>query len=203
MTQTIKQFKNGLIDQNPTLVLLLGICPALAKSSVMTDAAGMGLATMAVMICSNVVISILRRFIPEKIRIAAFAVIIAGFVTAVDYMMQAYAPRLSDSLGIFIPLIVVNCIVFARAEVFAFRNGFGRSALDGLTMGMGFLLAILAVAAIRELLSAGTLFEFRVLPDAFPEIGVMAQSPGGFFALGFLIAAVQAVRKKRKARSSV
>jgi electron transport complex protein RnfE len=199
----MKQFKNGLLDQNPTLALMLGMCPALATTTTMTDAAGMGLTTTAVLICSNFAISALRRIIPEKIRIAAFITIIAGFVTIADTLLQAFAPSLSRSLGIFIPLIVVNCIVFARAEVFAFRNGVGRSVLDGLAMGMGFLMALLVVAGVREFLSAGTLFEFRILPEAVPTLPVMAQPPGGFLALGLALAVTQAVRSKRKARSAV
>ncbi len=200
MTQTMRQFKNGIIDQNPTLVLLLGMCPTLATSSSLTNAVGMGLAATAVLICSNFVVSALRKLIPEKIRIAAFVVIIAGFVTAVDYLLQAFAPALSESLGMFIPLIVVNCIILARAEAFASKNGVMRSALDGLTMGMGFTLALMAVAAIRELLGSGSLFGFRVLPEAFPSIGIMAQAPGGFIVLGVVIAVMQAVRNRGKAR---
>ena len=198
MTQTMKQFKNGLVDQNPTLVLMLGICPALAASSAMTDAAGMGISTMAVLICSNFTVSALRKFIPEKIRIAVFMTVIAAYVTAADYLLQAFAPALSHSLGVFIPLIVVNCIVFARAEVFAYHNGIGRSALDGLAMGMGFLAALMAVACIRELLSAGTLFELRILPESFPAFAIMARPPGGFFALGMVLAITQAVRGKAR-----
>jgi electron transport complex protein RnfE len=202
MNQTMRQFKNGIIDQNPVLVLLLGICPVLAVSTAMTDAAGMGIAATAVLICSNFIVSLLRKLISEKIRFAAFIVIIAAFVTAVDYLLRAYAPALSESLGIFIPLITVNCIVLARAEVFARRNGIIRSALDGLAMGMGFLLALLSVAAIREFLSFGTLFDFPVLPDAFPGIAVMATPPGGFFALGAAVAVMQLLRR-RKARAAV
>jgi electron transport complex protein RnfE len=201
MTQTMRQFKNGLIDQNPALVLLLGLCPALATTTTMTNAAGMGLTTLAVLLGSNIIISALRRLISAKIRIAAFVVIVAGLVTVADLLLQAYLPALSESLGIFVPLIVVNCVVFARAELFAYRNGVVRSALDGLTAGMGFLTALLAVAAIREFLSAGTLFDIRVLPEAFPEISVMAQAPGGFFALGLVIAVMQAVRKRGRERA--
>jgi electron transport complex protein RnfE len=196
----MRQFKNGLIDQNPTLVLLLGMCPTLATSTSMTNAVGMGLAATAVLICSNFAVSALRKLIPEKIRIAAFVVIIAGFVTAVDYLLQAFVPALSESLGMFIPLIVVNCIILARAEAFASKNGVMRSALDGLTMGMGFTLALMTVSAIRELLSAGSLFGFRVLPEAFPSIGIMAQPPGGFIVLGVVIAVMQAIRNRGKAR---
>jgi electron transport complex protein RnfE len=197
MNQTMRQFKNGIVDQNPVLVLLLGICPALAASSTMTNAAGMGITAMAVLVCSNFLVSLLRKVISEKLRILAFIVIIATFVTAADYLLQAYVPALSESLGIFIPLITVNCIVLARAEVFARRNGIVRSALDGLTMGMGFLAALMAVAAIRELLSYGTLFDLPVLPEVFPGISVMASPPGGFFALGLVVAAMQFIRRKR------
>ncbi|MDR0293967.1 MAG: electron transport complex subunit E [Oscillospiraceae bacterium] len=202
MTQTMRQFKNGLVDQNPTLVLLLGMCPTLAVSTSLTNAVGMGLAATAVLICSNVVISALRKLIPDKIRIAAFVVVIAGFVTAVDYLLQAFAPALSDSLGMFIPLIVVNCIILARAEAFASKNGVVRSAIDGLAMGMGFTMALIFVAAVRELLSAGTLFEFTILPDAFPKIDIMGQPPGGFIVLGVVIAVMQAVRNRSKAKNA-
>jgi electron transport complex protein RnfE len=199
MTQTTRQLKNGIVDQNPVLVLLLGICPALATSSSMNSAAGMGITATAVLICSNFAVSALRKVISEKIRIAAFIVIIASFVTAADYLLQAFTPALSESLGIFIPLITVNCIVLARAEVFARKNGAVRSALDGLAMGMGFLAALLSAAAIRELLSAGTLFGIRVLPQTFPEIPMLASPPGGFFALGLVVAAMRLIRR-RKAR---
>jgi electron transport complex protein RnfE len=199
----MRQLKNGLLDQNPTLVLLLGMCPTLATSTSMTNAAGMGLAATAVLICSNFAVSALRKLIPEKIRIAAFVVIIAGFVTAVDYLLQAFAHDLSESLGMFIPLIVVNCIILARAEAFASKNGVLRSALDGLSMGMGFTMALLVVSAIREVLSAGSLFGFRVLPEAFPPIGIMAQPAGGFIVLGVVIAVMQAVRNRGKARPAV
>jgi len=200
MNQTMRQFKNGIIIQNPVLVLLLGLCPVLATSVSMTNAAGMGLATMAVLICSNFAVSALRNVISEKIRIAAFIVIIASFVTAVDYILRAYLPTLSTSLGIFIPLITVNCIVLFRAEVFARKNGIVRSAIDGLAMGMGVLAALLVTAAIRELLSFGTLFDLRVLPEAFPKISVMASPPGGFLVLGLVVACVQFARR-RKARA--
>jgi electron transport complex protein RnfE len=200
MSVTMKQFKNGIIDQNPTLVLLLGLCPALATTAAMTSAAGMGIATMAVLIGSNLIISALRKLIPEKIRIAVFVVVIASLVTVADLLIQAFLPALSDSLGIFVPLIVVNCVIYARAEVFAYRSGVVRSALDGLTAGMGFLAALIAVAFIRELLSAGSLFDFKVLPEAFPEIAVLAQPPGGFFALGLVIAVLQAARRRKKVR---
>jgi electron transport complex protein RnfE len=196
----MRQLKNGLVDQNPILVLLLGMCPVLAASASVETAAGMGLATTAVLVCSGLAVSALRRLIPEKIRLAAFIIIIAGFVTAVDYFLRAFLPELSESLGIFIPLIVANCVIFARAETYAFKNGVIRSAIDGLAMGTGFTLAIMAVAAIRELLSAGTLYDFRVLPEDFPVISVMAKPAGGFLTLGLVIAVMQAIRKRGKAR---
>jgi electron transport complex protein RnfE len=197
----MRQFKNGIIDQNPVLVLLLGLCPVLATSVTMTTAAGMGLATTAVLICSNLAVSALRNVISEKIRIAAFIVIIASFVTAVDYLLRAYFPSMSAALGIFIPLITVNCIVLFRAEAFARKNGVVRSAVDGLAMGTGVFAALLVTAAIRELLSFGTLFDLRVLPEAFPKIAIMASPPGGFLALGLVVAGVQLARR-RKARAA-
>jgi electron transport complex protein RnfE len=203
VNQTLRQFKNGMIEQNPITVLLLGLCPVLATSSTVENAVGMGLATMAVLICSNTVIAALRKLIPEKIRFAAFVVIIAGFVTSADFLLQAFIPSVSESLGIFVPLIVVNCIVFARAETYAFRSGVVRSAIDGLSVGMGFMLAIMAVAAIRELLSAGTLYGFRALPETFPAFQIIAKPPGGFLVLGLVLAAVQFIRRRKKARGPV
>lgn len=198
MTQTIKQFKNGLLDQNPVFVLLLGMCPTLATSTSLPSAVGMGLAATAVLVCSNMVISVLRKLIPEKIRIAAFVVIIAGFVTAVDYLLQAYVPALSESLGMFIPLIVVNCIILARAEAFASKNGVFRSGVDGLAMGIGFTMALISVAFFRELLGSGTLMDFRILPESFPGIALMTQPAGGFLTLGCVIALVQVLTRRGK-----
>lgn len=199
MNQTLKQFKSGIIDQNPVLVLLLGMCPTLATSTSMTNAVGMGLAVTAVLICSNLAISALRKLIPDKVRIAAFVVIIATFVTAVDYLLQAYLKELSKSLGMFIPLIVVNCIILARAEAFASKNGVFRSAIDGLTMGLGFTFAVLIVSAVREFLSAGSLLGVRILPDAFPGVLLMGLPPGGFLTLGAVIAAMQFLQKRKGA----
>ena len=193
MKKTLEQFKNGLFTQNPTLVLLLGMCPTLAVSTSLSNALGMGAAVTAVLICSNFAISLLRRLIPDKIRIAAFVVIIAGFVTAVDLLMQAYLPELSESLGVFLPLIVVNCIILARAEAFAFKNNAARSALDGLTMGMGFTLAVSIVSVIRESLGSGTLMGYAVFPEGFQPAMLLALTPGGFLVLGLVIAAMQKI----------
>ena len=152
-----KTFMNGILTENPTFVLLLGMCPTLAVTTGVVNAIGMGLSTMAVLICSNVVISLLRKFIPDKIRIAAYIVIIAGFVTIVQMLLNAYAPALAGSLGIYIPLIVVNCIILGRAEAFASKNTVLTSAFDGLGMGLGFTLALTLIASVREILGAGTI----------------------------------------------
>lgn len=201
MNQTLKQFKNGIIDQNPVLVLLLGTCPTLATSTSVENAVGMGLAATAVLICSNVVISLLRKVIPEKIRIAAFVVIIAGFVTAVDLLLQAYLPALSKSLGVFIPLIVVNCIILARAEAYASKNGVGRSALDGLTMGLGFTFALLIMSVIREILGSGTLLGRAIFPESFQPATIMALPAGGFLTFGIVMAAMNKILSRKGAGS--
>lgn len=187
--------KNGIIVNNPCLVQLLGMCPTLATSTSMSNAIGMGLSATAVLICSNVVISMLRKFIPNKIRIASYIVIIAGFVTVVDMLIQAYLPSLSASLGLFIPLIVVNCIILARAESFASKNKPLPSALDGLSMGLGFTVALCALATVREILGSGSFFGFELFGGAAP-ISVFALPAGGFLALGFLIAGVQYFRAR-------
>ena len=197
MKETFTQLKNGLLYQNPTLVLLLGMCPTLAVSTTVANGIGMGLSVTAVLICSNMFISALRKLTPDKIRIAVYVIVIATFVTAVDYTLQAYVPSLSRSLGLFIPLIVVNCIILARAEAFASRNGVFRSALDGLFMGLGFTLALTVVATIRELLGNGTLLGFQILPGAYPKVLMATLSPGGFLVLGGVIALVQKLLSRK------
>lgn len=182
--------KNGVIENNPTLVQLLGMCPTLAITTTLFNALGMGAAATFVLICSNLVISLLRKIIPQKIRIAAYIVIIAGFVTMIDLLIQAFVPALSSSLGLFIPLIVVNCIILARAESFASKNKPLPSALDGLTMGIGFTAAISIVATVREILGSGTILGFPLFGGAVP-LTLLALPAGGFLVLGFTIAAVQ------------
>lgn len=189
--------KNGLIDNNPTFVQLLGMCPTLATSTTLLNALGMGAAATFVLICSNTVISILRKFIPEKIRIAAYIVVIAGFVTIIDLLLQAYIPALSNSLGLFIPLIVVNCIILARAESFASKNKPLPSALDGLTMGIGFTFALSCVATVREILGNGTILGFKLFAGVAP-LPIIALPAGGFLALGFAIAVVQYLKGRKK-----
>ncbi len=196
MSKIFKQFKEGLITNNPVFIQFLGMCSTLAISIKIQNALGMGLAATAVLICSNVVISLLRKVIPSKVRIASYIVIVAGFVTAIDLLMQAYLPDLSESLGVFIPLIVVNCIILARAEAFASKNKVLPSAIDGLAMGLGFTLALLIMSAVRELLGAGTLAGVQVMPDGYQPAMLLILPAGGFLTLGFLVAIFQKIMKK-------
>ncbi len=188
--------KNGVIDNNPTFVQLLGMCPTLATSTSLLNALGMGAAATFVLICSNLVISLLRKIIPQKVRIAAYIVIIAGFVTMIDLLMQAFVPALSNSLGLFIPLIVVNCIILARAESYASKNKPLPSALDGLTMGIGFTLALSCVATVREILGSGTILGFELFGGVAP-LTLFALPAGGFLVLGFFIALVQFLKDRK------
>ncbi len=203
----LAQLKNGIIDNNPTLVQLLGMCPTLAVTTSVSNAIGMGLAATAVLICSNMFISLLRKFIPSQVRIAAFIVIISGFVTAVELLIKAFFFDLYGALGLFIPLIVVNCIILARAEAFASKNKVLPSAIDGLAMGLGFTVALIIIATIREIIGAGTFLGFPVLGSAYKPAILFILPPGAFLTLGFVIAAVQKFRnsksdKERLARLS-
>lgn len=193
-----KTFMNGIFTENPTFVLLLGMCPTLAVTTGVVNAIGMGLSTMAVLICSNVVISLLRKFIPDKIRIAAYIVIIAGFVTIVQMLLNAYAPALAGSLGIYIPLIVVNCIILGRAEAFASKNTVLTSAFDGLGMGLGFTLALTLIASVREILGAGTFAGISLFGAGYQPVSIMILPPGAFLTLGILLAVIQMITYKRK-----
>ena len=194
-TGFFKAFFNGLITENPTFTLMLGMCPTLAITTAASSGIGMGLATTVVLVCSNLFISLLRNVISEKIRIPAFIVVIASFVTIVEMLLKAYLPDLSQTLGVYIPLIVVNCIIFARAEAFAFKNGPVESLGDGLGMGLGFTFAITLLSCIRELLGSGKIFGMQVMPEAFQPMGIMLQVPGGFITLGLLLLAVNALKK--------
>ena len=201
-TGFLAQLKGGIIDNNPVLVQLLGMCPTLAVTTSVSNAIGMGLAATAVLICSNVFISLLRKFIPSQVRIAAFIVIISGFVTAVELLIKAFFFDLYGSLGLFIPLIVVNCIILARAEAFASKNKVIPSAVDGLAMGLGFTVALIVIATIREILGAGTFLGFPILGSAYKPAILFILPPGAFLTLGFVIAAVKKLRnvKEDKAR---
>lgn len=183
----LKTLTNGLVKENPTLRLVLGTCPTLAVTTSAINGIGMGLAATAVLIGSNVVISLTRKAIPDKVRIPAFITIIAGFVTIVQLILKAYLPSLDKALGIFIPLIVVNCIILARAEMFASKNSVAYSALDGLGMGLGFTLALIAIGSIRELLGNGTIFNIKLTADLFSPAVIMILPPGGFLVFGAVI----------------
>ena len=198
-----KQFIEGLLTKNPVLVQLLGMCSTLAITTSLFNGLGMGLAVTVILICSNVMISALRKVIPQQIRIAAYIVIIAGFVTVVDLLLQAYIPALSESLGVFIPLIVVNCIILGRAEAFASKNGVLASAVDGLCQGIGYTLALVIVCVIRELLGAGTFGGgllnggegIRIIPEGYPAMQ-MVMPVGGFITMGFVVAGFQWLIRK-------
>lgn len=192
MNKYIKQLKEGLLDNNPTLVQLLGMCPTLATTTSISNAIGMGLAATVVLICSNLFISLLRNFIPKQVRIAAYIVIVSGFVTAVELLMRAYFYELYQSLGLFIPLIVVNCIILARAEAFASKNKPLPSIVDGVAMGLGFTFALCLLAFVRELLGAGTVFGIQI-PLYQPMI-IFVLPAGAFITLGMIIAVVQKIR---------
>lgn len=194
----LKTVLNGIITENPVLVLLLGMCPTLAVTTSVNNAVGMGLAVTFVLTCSNVVISLLRKIIPDEIRIASFVVIIAGFVSIVQMLLAAYLPELNESLGVFIPLIVVNCIILARAEAFASKNGILHSALDGVGMGIGFTVALAAIATVRELLSKGSFYGISLFGENFPGASVMTMAPGGFLTLGIIIAVLGVLKNRRK-----
>jgi electron transport complex protein RnfE len=181
-----RELTKGLFVENPILVIMLGLCATLAVSTNAANALGMGAAFSFVIICSNIVIALMRKITPNQIRIPVFIIIISTFVTIVDYAMKAYSPTLSRSMGVFIPLIVVNCIVMGRAEAFASKNGVLASLLDGIGMGIGFTLIITMVGAIREILGNGTLFGAVVLPPSYQPILIMILPPGAFLVLGFL-----------------
>ena len=190
-----KQLKEGLVTQNPVLVQLLGMCSVLAITTSVSNGLGMGVSVTAILICANVVISLLRKIIPEQIRIAAYIVVIAGFVTMVDLLLQAYLPDIAESLGVFIPLIVVNCIILGRAESFASKNRPLAAAADGLCQGIGYTLVLLAMSAIRELLGSGTLAGHVIFPAEYGAL-MMVLPVGGFLTLGFLIAFMQSAQRK-------
>ena len=193
-----KTFTKGLIKENPILVLLLGCCPTLATTTSAINGMSMGLATTFVLIMSNLSISLLKNFIPDKVRIPAFIVVIASFVTVVQLVMQAYVPAIYETLGLFIPLIVVNCIVLGRAEAFASKNPVWPSILDGAGMGLGFTLALTILGAIREILGNGSVFNWRFLPEDANTILVFVLAPGAFIALGYLIAIVNKIKNSSK-----
>jgi electron transport complex protein RnfE len=192
-----KQLKDGLLTQNPVLVQLLGMCSTLAITTTVSNGIGMGLSVTIILTLSNIFISLLRRIIPEQVRIACYIVVIAGFVTMVDLLLQAFFPDIAESLGVFIPLIVVNCIILARAESFASKSKPLPAAIDGICQGLGYTMILLAMSAIRELLGAGTLNGSRIFPAEYAA-NMLALPVGGFLTLGCLIALMQYIQRKVK-----
>lgn len=200
----LKQIKNGIITENPTFRLAIGMCPTLAVTTSAVNGLGMGLSTAIVLIGSNVVISAMRKVVPNKIRIPIFIVVIASFVTIVSMLLQAYVPSLYKSLGIFIPLIVVNCIILQRAEAFANQNTVMQSMADGIGMGLGFTLALTILGLVREFIGAGSIFGIRILGSSFEPALIFIQPPGAFLTLGLLMALVNVIaynKKQKKAKA--
>ncbi|MBP3427752.1 MAG: electron transport complex subunit E [Clostridia bacterium] len=197
MKELRKIFMNGIIDENPTFRMVLGMCPTLAITTAVFNGIGMGLATTFVLVFSNLVISLLRKAIPDQIRIPAFIVVIATFVTIVQLIIKAFVPALDAALGVFIPLIVVNCIIFGRAEAFAFKNKPLASIVDGLGMGLGFTCAITMICAVRELFGAGTLLGIQVMPAGYMPMDMLVKPAGGFIVLGLMMALMNKLLPKK------
>ena len=197
MANPVKIIKNGIIDENPTFMQVIGMCPTLAVTSSAINGIGMGLAATPVLICSNVFVSLLRKLIPDTVRIPCFIVVIATFVTIIEFVLKAYVPSLYASLGLFIPLIVVNCIILARAESFASKNGPFASACDGIGMGLGFTIALGCMGLIREFIGSGTAFGMTVLPEAFPKTLLFVMAPGAFFTLACMMAVLNSIKNKK------
>lgn len=198
MNKCVERLYNGVIKENPTLVLMLGMCPTLAVTTSAVNGLGMGLSTTAVLIMSNMMISALRKIIPDKVRMPAFIVIVASFVTIVDLLIQGYLPALNESLGIYIPLIVVNCIILGRAEAYASKNPVLLSIFDGIGMGLGFTCSLTIIGLIRELIGAGTVFNVRIMPAAYEPFSIFVMAPGAFFVLALLTA----IQNKLKLKSA-
>ncbi len=196
MNSKLKILLNGIITENPTFVLMLGMCPTLGTTGSAVTGMSMGLATMAVLICSNVAISLIKNFVPSKVRIPAYIVVIATFVSVLQLVMAAYMPALNELLGIFIPLIVVNCILLGRAEAFASRNGVVDSCLDGIGIGLGFTIALTILGSVREILGTGRIFGAAIFPETYGSL-VFVLAPGAFIALGLLIALFTKIRESK------
>lgn len=200
MGKALHALKNGMFDENPTFIQVIGTCPTLAVTTSAINGIGMGLSTTAVLMCSNLFISLLRKIIPDTVRIPCFIVVIASFVTIVQLLLSAFLPSLNASLGLYIPLIVVNCIILGRAEAFASKFGPVESFFDGVGNGLGFTVAITVIGLIREFIGSGTLFGMTVLPEAFPKTLIMIMSPGAFFTFGTLMAIFHRIMAKQKAK---
>ncbi len=200
MNKCTERLYNGLIKENPTFVLMLGMCPTLAITTSATNGIGMGLTTTVILAASNLMISLLRNFIPDRVRLPAFIVVVASFVTVVQLLLQGFIPSLYDSLGIYIPLIVVNCIILGRAEAYASKNPVLPSVFDGIGMGLGFTLGLTCIGIVRELIGSGKLFGFQVMPDIYEPVTIFILAPGAFLVLAFLVAARNKIMKKLEAK---
>ena len=196
----MKIFINGLIKENPVLVLMIGMCPSLAVTTAASNGIGMGLATTFVLLGSNIVISLLKKVIPGEVRLPAYIVIIAGFVTIIGFLLERYFPDLNKALGLYVALIVVNCIILMRAETFASKNSVGKSAIDALGTGLGFTLALVVIGSIREIFGGGTWFNLQVLPESIPPMTIFINPAGGFFVMGIVIAVVNKLTKGKAAK---
>ena len=199
----LERLYNGIIKENPTFVLMLGMCPTLAVTTSAKNGFGMGMTTMVILALSNLMISMLRKMIPDSVRMPAYIVVVASFVTIVQFLLQGFIPSLYDSLGIYIPLIVVNCIILGRAEAYASKNPPFLSVMDGVGMGLGFTIALLLIGMVRELVGAGTLFGIQVTPEAYNPVGIFVKAPGAFLVLAFLVAIMNAVGMKTRANKVV
>ena len=197
MKQAWERIYNGLIKENPTFVLMLGMCATLAVTTKAVNGLGMGLSTAVVLVLSNMMISLLRKVIPDSVRMPAYIVVIASFVTIVQMLIQAYVPTLYDSLGIFIPLIVVNCIILGRAEAYASKNSVFLSVFDGIGMGLGFTASLTVIGAVRELFGSGTIFDVKIMPSAYQPIGILVLAPGAFFVLALLNALMKKLKVQK------
>lgn len=203
MNKYLERLYNGLIKENPTLVLMLGMCPTLAVSTRASNGIGMGLSTLAVLVLSNLVISLLRKVIPDQVRLPAYIVIVASLVTVTELLIEAYLPAVYEALGIYIPLIVVNCIILGRAEAYANKNGPLLSVMDGIGMGLGFTVALTLAGAVREILGSGTCFGARILPSTVEPMGIFVQPPGAFLVIALFIIIMNAIGIKTRQRQLV
>ncbi len=203
MKSYMKLIYNGIIKENPALILMLGMCPTLAVTKSASNGLGMGLSTMAVLVLSNLLISMLRKIIPDAVRLPAYIVVVASLVTVVEMITQAYMQSLYEALGIYIPLIVVNCIILGRAEAFASQNEPVASVFDGIGMGLGFTFALVIIGAIREFIGVGTLFDIQILPEGYPGVGILTSAPGAFLVIAFVVAVMNRCRIKTRANEVV
>lgn len=203
MNKCTERLYNGIVKENPTFVQMLGMCPTLAVTTSAVNGIGMGLTTTVILTLSNMMISLLRKIIPDRVRIPAYIIVIASFVTVVQFLLEGFVPALNDSLGIFIPLIVVNCIILGRAESYASKNSVIPSGFDGLGMGLGFTVGLTSIGAFRELLGAGTVFGIQIMPKAYEPITIFILAPGAFFVLAFLIAVQNKVRINKASKQGV